>query len=172
MPNHKNFHLQPKVGHDHLSTKKRGDDRHVHGDGALLGDWPQLWAVHESPCGLTDTLVGHNIKWIQEAAEDSEEDVEYQELPDTVRRGFPNETRKVKDAVKSYLGVWEHSSFVPFFRLNCQEGKLAFESKFGLESDYPLILSLIYTFDMEFDGWQHHRQLSSLSSKFTHVKNT
>ena len=125
------------------STKKRGDDRHVHGDGALLGDWPQLWAVHESPCGLTDTLVDHNIKWIQEAAEDSEEDVEYQELPDTVRRGFPNETRKVKDAVKSYLGVWEHSSFVPFFRLNCQEGKLAFESKFGLESDYPLILSLI-----------------------------
>ena len=57
-----------------------------------------------------DTLLDHNIKWIQEAAEDSEEDVEYQELPVTVRRGFPKETRKVKDAVKSYLGVWEELS--------------------------------------------------------------
>ena len=58
----------------------------------------------------------HNIKWIQEAAEDSEEDVEYQELPVTVRRGFPKETRKVKNAVKSYLGVWEELS--EYNRLN------------------------------------------------------
>ena len=42
-----------------------GDDPQVHGDGALLGDGAQLWAMFKSRCGLPPWPLWHFGKLIQ-----------------------------------------------------------------------------------------------------------